>query len=296
MPGNPWTLWIPARFGFSDATEIFVFCSGMASAIAFGAVFRHHGWLMGASRTAFRVWQVYWAHIALFIVVVALLAFFDQLAGEPFYTNRLYVRPFIEDPANGLIHLLTLTYVPNYFDILPMYLVILAMMPVVVGAHMVNRWLAAGLVLATWLAANLGALSLPAEWLSDREWYFNPFGWQIVFFLGFAFMSGWLKPPPVRADLIALAIFVILLNVVIGSRFGYQNFETIYDLRDAIWPLIEGNAKTDQGFVRTTHFLALAYLAWISVGEGGRRLVAGGWWGRFVLIVRKVGQQSLAVF
>ena len=31
---NPWTLWIPARFGFSDATEMFVFCSGMASAIA----------------------------------------------------------------------------------------------------------------------------------------------------------------------------------------------------------------------------------------------------------------------
>ena len=25
-PGNWWTLWIPARFGFSDATEIFVFC------------------------------------------------------------------------------------------------------------------------------------------------------------------------------------------------------------------------------------------------------------------------------
>ena len=23
-PGNPWTLWIPARFGFSDATEMFV--------------------------------------------------------------------------------------------------------------------------------------------------------------------------------------------------------------------------------------------------------------------------------
>ena len=34
-PGNPWTLWIPARFGFSDATEMFVFCSGFASALAF---------------------------------------------------------------------------------------------------------------------------------------------------------------------------------------------------------------------------------------------------------------------
>jgi hypothetical protein len=30
VPSNWWTLWIPARFGFSDATEIFVFCSGMA--------------------------------------------------------------------------------------------------------------------------------------------------------------------------------------------------------------------------------------------------------------------------
>jgi hypothetical protein len=53
ITGNPWTLWIPARFGFSDATEMFVFCSGMASALAFGAVFSRAGWLMGtsASRT-----------------------------------------------------------------------------------------------------------------------------------------------------------------------------------------------------------------------------------------------------
>ena len=48
IPGNPWTLWIPARFGFSDATEIFVFCSGMASALAFGTIFRRAGWLLGS--------------------------------------------------------------------------------------------------------------------------------------------------------------------------------------------------------------------------------------------------------
>jgi hypothetical protein len=296
MPGNPWTLWIPARFGFSDATEIFVFCSGMASAIAFGAVFIHHGWWMGAARTVFRVWQVYWAHILMFIVIATMIAWFDTLSADDFYSNRLYIRPFLEDPGTGLIHLLTLTYVPNYFDILPMYLVILAMMPFVIGAYMLNRWLAAALVAAMWLAANLGYASLPAEWSSDRAWFFNPFGWQLIFFLGFAFMRGWLKPPPVRADLAALAVAVILLNVAIGSRFGYQNFETIFHLRDAIWPLIEGNAKTDQGLVRTTHFLAIAYLAWIAAGPGGRRLVSDGWWGQVVLVIRRVGQQSLAVF
>ena len=31
-PGNTWTLWVPARFGFSDGADLFVFCSGMASA------------------------------------------------------------------------------------------------------------------------------------------------------------------------------------------------------------------------------------------------------------------------
>ncbi|NNE52631.1 MAG: succinyl transferase OpgC, partial [Sulfitobacter sp.] len=46
-PGNFLTSWIPARWGFSDATEIFVFCSGMASAIAFGGAFQRAGWLLG---------------------------------------------------------------------------------------------------------------------------------------------------------------------------------------------------------------------------------------------------------
>ena len=77
-PRDFWALWIPARFGFSDATETFVFCSGMASAIAFGAIFHKQGWLMGAARIAYRVWQVYWAHIGLFFAILLLVTAFDQ--------------------------------------------------------------------------------------------------------------------------------------------------------------------------------------------------------------------------
>ena len=68
-PGNIFTLWIPARWGFSDATEIFVFCSGMASAIAFGGAFARAGWLLGTARVLFRVWQVYWAHVGLLSLI-----------------------------------------------------------------------------------------------------------------------------------------------------------------------------------------------------------------------------------
>ena len=47
VPGNPVTEFIPARFGPSDAAEMFVFCSGFASAIAFGGTFRRAGFALG---------------------------------------------------------------------------------------------------------------------------------------------------------------------------------------------------------------------------------------------------------
>ncbi|MEM8821108.1 MAG: OpgC domain-containing protein, partial [Pseudomonadota bacterium] len=72
IPGNLWTLWIPARFGFSDATEIFVFCSGFASALAFGTVFAGKGFLLGLGRIVYRIWQVYWCHIGIILVCAAI--------------------------------------------------------------------------------------------------------------------------------------------------------------------------------------------------------------------------------
>jgi hypothetical protein len=293
VPGNSWNDWIPARFGASDATEIFVFCSGMASAIAFGSVFRERSFLMGVARTLYRVWQVYWAHIALFMVTVSMLVVFDRLSGSLFYTTRLFVRPFLEAPAEHLVGLMTLSYVPNYFDILPMYLVILAMMPVVAWIGMRNRWLAFALVAGVWVLAQANVLYFNAEVRPvDREWFFNPFGWQLVFFTGFFFMMGWIGRPRVNPWLIGFAIGILLFNLVFATRWGWQH-QWVYDVRDqAMWAF----EKTDLGIVRYAHFLALAYLAWIAAGEGGRRLAASGVWGRFVHVVRKVGQQSLAIF
>jgi hypothetical protein len=58
LPGNPWNAYIPARFGPSDATEMFVFCSGFASAIAFGGTFNRDGFGVGTLRVLHRCWQI----------------------------------------------------------------------------------------------------------------------------------------------------------------------------------------------------------------------------------------------
>ncbi len=296
VPLNAWTLWIPARFGFSDATEIFVFCSGMASAIAFGRVFDDRGWWMGAARVSHRVWQVYWGHIALFLIVAAMTVGLDSTGWHDeanHFRDRLNLVWFFDNTATNLVGLLTLSYVPNYFDILPMYLVILALMPLVVLFARQSRYLAAAFVAALWLGANAGWLWLPAEPWSDREWFFNPFGWQLVFFTGFALMRGWIPAPPVSRALMIAALAVVILTIPVAWYRIYTEIGMFQAWRDALGPLI---AKTDFGILRYVHFLALAYVAWAAAGEGGHRLLGGGPWGRFVHVVKKVGQQSLAVF
>lgn len=307
VPGNSWNGWIPARFGFSDATEIFVFCSGMASAIAFGTTFERAGWWMGTARTAHRVWQVYWAHIALFFFIAMNMALLD-LSGafEVVYVDQLNLRPFFDAPMQQLVGLFTLAYVPNYFDILPMYLVILAMMPVVIALREVHLGLAIGFCVAIWLGANFNLLDLPAEPWSDRTWFFNPFGWQLIFFSGFALMAGWLPRPPVSFGLGLLAAAFLILTLPLSSGHAVGWLEAVWPA-GATWSMevypamAEWRIKSEFGILRYIHFLSLAYLAWLWAGEGGRRLLPsasgiGAIWARVVAVVTKVGQQSLAIF
>ncbi|MEP1765756.1 MAG: OpgC domain-containing protein [Sulfitobacter sp.] len=314
-PGNFLTSWIPARWGFSDATEMFVFCSGMASAIAFGGAFQRSGWVLGTARVAFRVWQIYWVHIGLFIAIAALLAGIDYYGGyDKNYIGSLNLWKFFADPAVPLLGLVTLSYVPNYFDILPMYMVVLAMMPIVIALQRFHSGAFFAFLALVWLGAQQSLwgdahLAFPAEPWSERKWFFNPFGWQLIFFTGFALMRGWIPKPPVNSGLIVLAaaivIFIIPLSNI-GVRaiardwfFVTDTGNPVIDARLMLKPLID---KSDFGLLRFVHFLALAYLAWVMAGDKGDNLLARGtgWiaraWGQTLKIILKVGQQSLAVF
>lgn len=305
---NPWANWIPARFGFSDATEIFVFCSGMASAIAFGGAFLKKGWAMGSARIVFRIWQVYWAHIGLFFFTAMCMAALDLSAlFDRSYVDALNLQHFFGNPAPQIVGLFTLTYVPNYFDVLPMYLVVLAMMPLMMGLQKLGFWAMALASVLIWAVAQTGVLALPAEPWSERQWFFNPFGWQLLFFTGFAFMRGWIPAPPVSKVLIWAAILFVVLSAPFGSWKVFLWVEAwnpaVADDIRATWPLTgEFRDKTEFGLLRYMHFLSLAYLGWVVAGDKGARLLPTGdgtaaqVWQQALNIIVKVGQQSLAVF
>ncbi|WP_087149222.1 OpgC family protein [Pararhizobium antarcticum] len=292
VPSDHWALWIPARFGFSDATEMFVFLSGMASAIAFGRLFDREGTLMLTARVVQRIWQIYWSHICVFLVIATLMSLAGNKPDGTSYIQSLNLVRFFDDPAPLLIGLLTLTYVPNYFDILPMYMVILALMPVMLLAERIHRLLPMVLMALLWLTAQFSLVHFPAEPWTERPWFFNPFGWQLIFFLGFFLMRGTFVAPPLNRWLMTLA-FVIVVTTIPFAWYMILNASPFF--REAAHALLPLTDKTAFGLLRLIHFLALAYIAVHAVGVGGRRLlhpivypVTG--------VLMKVGQQSLAVF
>jgi hypothetical protein len=297
VPGNAWTLWIPARFGFSDATEMFVFCSGLASALAFGRRYETLGWKAGSLRVVKRMWQVYQAHILLFAIVLALVLAFNA-SGLSFrnYLGQLNLYPFVAESERwdvwvNRISFFTLTYVPNYFDILPMYLVVLALVPVVMALAGLSTWFVAAGLVVLWLGAQSGLLWLPAEPWSSREWFFNPFGWQLLFFTGFAFGMGWLRAPRFSWVIAAVALMFVLASVPPSSSLLHRNFAWAAEMREVLLPF---RGKTDFGVLRYLHFLALAYLAYHLAGHAGSRIAK--LWQPLRVMTVTIGQQALIVF
>lgn len=292
VPNDHWALWIPARFGFSDATEMFVFLSGMASAIAFGRLFDREGIIMLSARVVQRIWQIYWSHICVFLVIATLMAFAGNKPDGSSYIQSLNLVRLFTEPAPLLIGLMTLTYVPNYFDILPMYMVILALMPVMLMAERMNRFLPILLMILLWLSAQFSLVHFPAEPWSDRSWFFDPFGWQLIFFLGFFLMRGTIASPPDNRWVMGLAIAIVVATVPFAWYMVLDASPFFRDAAQAIQPLTN---KTTFGLLRLIHFVALAYIAFHAVGVGGQRLVHPRIYPA-TRVLMKVGQQSLAVF
>jgi hypothetical protein len=169
-----------------------------------------------------------------------------------------------------------------------MYLVVLAMVPLVMALAAVRPALALAFCVLVYLAQWVLGIDFPAEWWSDRPWFFNPFGWQLLFFTGFAFASGWLPEPPRRRWLFWLALAWVVLMVPLSWQPLWSSSAWLdrFSLQLVPW-----KDKTDFGVLRYLHFLALAYLALWLVNPRPELTR-----GRLAAPVVLVGSQSLAVF
>lgn len=292
IPANWYADYIPAHFGLSDAADQFVFCSGFAAAIAFGGTFRRAGFAMGTARIALRCWQLYLAHLMIFFVVATVCVIGNRLFPAPDYVDSLNLMYFFDHTKDALLGLLTLHYVPNYFDIMPMYMVILAMVPAMMALARISPRLAIAASVALYLVAWNTGLGFPAEMPSsdvpDRKWFFNPLAWQIIFFTGFALSSGWIRPPATRRwGVVGAAALVVVAWMFSDKGFTYY-IEWMRPVHDTVrWYMY----KMDYGILRLVHFLCLAYLCVAFVNRFPDLLGTAP-----ARVIIRCGQQALSVF
>lgn len=284
--------WLTMRnFGFSDATEVFVFISGYTAVIAYSGIMVRRGWPLAAARIVRRVWQLYVAHIVLLVAFVAQIAYFAVTHDRKALIAEMNLLGLMEDPFSSFVDAMLLKFRPINLDVLPLYIVLLASLPLLLPALRRWPWAALGGSLALYVASRILNWNLPAG-PGDNVWFFNPFAWQLVFYLGASFAAAGRmgeRLAAFRRWLMPLALVYLAFSFLIVMSWQFKPLEQLIPhwLGRQIYPI----DKTNVDVLRVLHILALAYIVQASIPTGAR-------WLRWRLVepLRRCGEHSLQVF
>src|SRR5580693_7576578 len=142
IPENYLNYFTLSAVGFSDAAEVFIFISGFTASLVYGRALVARGALIATVQVLRRAWQLYVAHIFLFVIFVAEVSYTVTAFNNPMYNEEMGVGDFLEHPHIAVIQALILQFQPTFLDILPLYIVLLLIFPLVLIALRRNVWLA----------------------------------------------------------------------------------------------------------------------------------------------------------
>src|SRR6202008_979286 len=182
IPSNMVSWGTIRNYGFSDATEIFVFVSGYTAAFVYGKEMRERGFMIAGAHILRRAWQIYVAHVFLFAIYLAEISYVATSFENPLYAEEMNILDFLKQPDMTIIQALLLKFKPVNMDVLPLYIILLLLFPGTLWLLLRRPNLALGGSAALYVVAWKFNLNLPAY--PSGSWYFNPFAWQLLFVFG----------------------------------------------------------------------------------------------------------------
>jgi hypothetical protein len=253
---------------FSDAAEVFILISGYTAGMVYGRAMEGQGFFVAWTRVYHRVWQLYVAHVFLFMVFMAMVAYMVGALNNSLYAEEFGAANFLNEPGVAVVQALMLQFQPAYMDILPLYIVLLVVLPLVLAGFRSWPRVMFFVSFALWVAVQFdNRIALSAYPGPDRVWFLNPFAWQALFFLG-AWLGwrnsrggiAWLR----RRWLFWLAAGLSMIAFLIRFNWTLHGF---YDpipvpiSGKLLWPFL---SKGDLGPLRFANVLAVALLvAWL---------------------------------
>ena len=283
--------WITTRnYGFSDAADLFVFISGYTASFVYARMMLDRGFIVGATRLTKRVWQLYVAHIILFVIYIASISYLALRFGDSELVNEFNVVGLIDNATETLRQGLFLKFKPVNLDVLPLYIVLMGLFPPVLWIMLRQpNWTMLASI-ALWLVARQTGWNLSAY--PTGTWYFNPFCWQVLFVFG-----AWCALGGARKNLHIINAPVTLYLCVAYLIFcaDHDDGRPLPDVRRHVpawlFSVFNPNDKTNLAPYRFLHFVVIVVFV--------IRFVPKEWpgleWKIFDPLV-VCGQQSLAVF
>jgi hypothetical protein len=250
VPENVFQYVTQQNFGFSDAAELFVFLSGVSVALAYGTRF-FDGETVGAVRAVLRrAFTLYWVQILIFVGAAALWHEDDLLEDAD---------TVVSSPLQTTAAILALLHQLENANILPLYIVLLLVTPLLLALARRDDRLMLAASAGIYVAARAFSLNL-STWPVEGTWFFNPFAWQLIFAIGIV-AGRRLKRGGIAYDarLFAGCLAVVVIAAVVRTdALGFASglWQHVHDVLDS--------GKTDLGFARLVHFLALAYVIYHS--------------------------------
>ena len=185
IPNNAMA-WITIRnYGFSDGADLFVFISGYTAALVYGKIAVKAGFLIGSTRLLKRVWKLYVAHVLLFVVYLASIHYLAHNYDIPHLMDQYNVASLMDRPVETLANGLLLNFKPLNLDVLPLYVTLLGIFPLVLWGILARPDGVLIVSVSLYFAARHFQWNLSSY--PSGVWYFNPFTWQLLFILG----HGW---------------------------------------------------------------------------------------------------------
>ena len=283
LPENVFQHVTQKNFGFSDAAELFVFLSGVSVALAYGVRFFDGETVEAVRAVLRRAFTVYWVQILISLLIIAIFASAATLWKEDDLLED--ADAVVSNPLQTTVAILALLHQLDNANILPLYIALLLVTPLLLVLARRDNWLMLAASAGIYLAARAFSLNLPT-WPVEGTWFFNPLAWQLIFAIGI-FAGRRLKRGGIAYDarLFAASLAVVAIAAVVRTdAFGYASglWQSVRDVLDC--------GKTDLGFARLVHFLAVAYIVYHSGLTGLMRRT------RAFLPLCLIGRYSLPVF
>ena len=293
VPHNAVSLLTMRNFGFSGATDLFVFVGGYTAAILYGKMMLERGFVVTATRLFRRVWQLYAAYVVLFVVYIDLIGYVARKSAAPDVVSEFNVTGIVDHTIRTLIYGLLLQAKPLNLDVLQLFIVLMAFFPIILFGILRRPILTLAGSAIFYLAAREFDWNLSS--FPDGRWYFNPFCWQLLFVLGAWFaVSG---PKQIRAirslqnlsvlRIAALLYLLFALVVTVAGKFPLLAEYVPARIFGAFLP----NDKENLALYRVVHFLAVAFLFTFLVPRDWR-----GFRWQILQPVVKCGEEWLPVF